>query len=223
MKKADVTSMRDLAGAYWDRHWGASLEADGVPPRERRVQRRQYVRDVLADPTASRLLHVWGIENAEIDRDVAALMNVPYEGTGREQPLPPLAEEVGLTGPILVGYNFDEPNQRYVTATGKVLSEEELQAYVSTLEEPELCRWDVHQKFRVTRGQLGLAGEQALYAEGVRREIHGGAFRWACSLDATHSLVAQAHALTLLTDLLQPYDVGIFVYDVRLVCLGMPK
>lgn len=155
--------------------------------------------------------------------------DVPYEGTGREQPLPPLAEEVGLTGPILVGYNFDEPNQRYVTATGKVLSEEELQAYVEEAErgydvpEPELCRWDVHQKFRVTRGQLGLAGEQALYAEGVRREIHGGAFRWACSLDATHSLVAQAHALTLLTDLLQPYDVGIFVFDVRLVCLGLPK
>jgi len=87
--------------------------------------------------------------------------------------------------------------------------------------EPELCRWEIAQKFVLRRGGFGLEAESALYKEGVRGE--GDSFRWVCSLDATHSLVAQAHAQWQLADLLRPYDVGIFVFDVRMVCLGVPK
>jgi hypothetical protein len=131
----------------------------------------------------------------------------------------------------------DEPYVTPLTTkTGKVLTEEELQGYVEEAErgydvvprsaivsEPDLCRWDIAQKFVLRRGALGVAAESALYAEGVRREMHPGNFRWACSLDSTHALVAQAHAHELLIDLLRPYDVGIFVFDVRVVCLGVPK
>lgn len=126
----------------------------------------------------------------------------------------------------------EEPpqGQPYVTKTGRELSDADIQALADEAERgydvshllavPEVYSWDVSLKFRLTRGEFDLSAESALYAEGVRREMP---FRYACYVETTHSLVAQAEAHTKLVDLLRGYHVGVFVFDARVVCLGAPR
>lgn len=129
----------------------------------------------------------------------------------------------------------EEPpqGQPYVTKTGRELSDAEIEALSAEAERgydvshllavPEVYSWDVSLKFRLTRGEFDLSAESALYAEGVRREIDAGAFRYVCYVETTHPLVAQAEAHTKLVDLLRGYHVGVFVFDARVVCLGAPR
>lgn len=126
----------------------------------------------------------------------------------------------------------EEPpqDQPYVTKTGRELSDDEVEALAAEAERgfdvshlrdgQQVYRWDVSLKFRLTRGEFDLSAESALYAEGVRREMP---FRYACYVETTHSLVAQAEAHTKLVDLLRGYHVGVFVFDARVVCLGVPR
>lgn len=83
----------------------------------------------------------------------------------------------------------------------------------------EINRWDCSQTFVVTRGELGLEAESALYKQGVRREIHPGRFRWACLVEASHLLVAQAEAFIRLRRLVEPYGVTVFAFDMRVVAV----
>jgi hypothetical protein len=90
---------------------------------------------------------------------------------------------------------------------------------------PETRHWDTSQKFVLTNGHFDLAAELALRQETgpIFREIYGGAYRYVAYVEAEHSLAAQAEAHTLLLDVLKPYDVEVFVYDVRVVALREPK
>lgn len=114
------------------------------------------------------------------------------------------------------------------TKTGRELTEDEIAGYVEEAERgydvdaPAVHRWNVGQKFVFTDGEFGLEAETALYKEGVRREMHPGNFRYACYVGAPTAVTAQACAQAMLMDRLRPHGLGVFVFDVRLVCLGMP-
>ncbi len=88
---------------------------------------------------------------------------------------------------------------------------------------PAVHRWTTSQKFVVVDGEMGLEAESALYKMGVRREIHPGNFRYAAYVGAPTAVTAQACAQAMLLDRLRPYGLGVFVFDCRVVALGVSQ
>lgn len=121
----------------------------------------------------------------------------------------------------------------YVTRTGRRLGETEIEQWTREAERgydvaalkgagyPGVYRWDVGQLFTLLRGGFGLQEQAALYAEGVR-EMQVGNFSYSYYVGAPSAVTAQAMAQARLFDLLRPYKVEAFVFDVRVVCLGVP-
>lgn len=129
--------------------------------------------------------------------------------------------------------NYGYVRGPFMTKTDRELSDADIEALSAEAEGgydvshllavPEMYRWDVGLKFRLTRGEFDLDAEHALYAEGVRREMHAGAFRYVSYVEAPTGVTAHAMVQARLFDMLRLLDAEAFVFDARVVCLGQPK